>query len=145
MFTEPRQVSMYLYELLREFGAVLGIRFVGYNEKLRPEYPAVIVMPGMKTKTLHATHTFNVAMEVSILVYHANLNSRTSTRTEDDLQLVENIEQLIERGEMNMEGQVIFAFVRNAIPGTVARPTGEQVIGTRMVVEVLSQAKFPRS
>lgn len=142
LFTQPREVSVYLYELLLEHAGPLGIRYVAYNERLRPEYPSVVVTPGIKTKVLHATHTFNIGLEVGLLVYHANLNTRTSTRTQEDLQLVEDIETVIEQGGMNMEGHVIFAFVREAVPGTLLRATGEQVIGTRMVIDVLSQARF---
>jgi hypothetical protein len=141
-FTEPRQVSSFLYELLQEHAGELGIRFVGLNEKLRPEYPAVVVMPGMKSKALHATHTFNVLIETGILVYHANLNNSTVGRTKEDLELVEGIESVIERDAMNLQGHVIFSFVRDTFPGTVQRPTGEQVVGSRMIVETLTQKRF---
>jgi hypothetical protein len=127
---------------MQEYSGELGIRFVGLNEKLRPEYPAVIVMPGMKNKEIHATHTYNVRIETSILVYHANLNNSTVARTIDDLRLVEGIEAVIEQGEVNLRGHVIFAYVRDAFPGTIQRPTGEQVIGTRMLVETLTQKRF---
>lgn len=142
LFTESREVATYLYELLQEAAGELGIGFVGYGEKLRPQYPAVVVMPGAKSKQLHATHTFNVLMETTILVYHAVLSNSTVTRTKDDLELVERIENLIEQGEMNLNGHCIFVYVRDTLAGTVARPTGEQVIGSRMLIETLSQKRF---
>jgi hypothetical protein len=142
MFVEPREIATYLYELLKEAAGELGIAFVGYGEKLRPQYPAAIVMPGSKIKALHATHTFNVNIETTVLVYHAALNNSTVTRTEDDLELVEGIEHLIEQGEMNLNGHVIFVYVRDVLPGTVLRPTGEQVVGSRMIIESLSQKRF---
>jgi len=142
LYVEPREVATHLYELLQEGAGELGIAFVGYGEKLRPQYPAVIVMPGAKVKQLHATHTFNVGLETTLLIYHAILNNSTVTRTKDDLELVEGIENLIEQGEMNLDGHCIFCYVREVNPGMVSRPTGEQVIGSRMLVETLSQARF---
>jgi hypothetical protein len=142
MFVEPREVATFIYELLQEGAGELGLGFVGYGEKLRPMYPCAVVMPGQKSKILHATHTFNVIIEVTVLVYHAMLNNSTVTRTKDDLELVEGIERLIEQDAVDLGGHVIFAYVRDVLPGTVTRPTGEQVIGTRMIIESLSQVRF---
>lgn len=143
LMTEPQQVAEYLTDLLKDNAGPLGLAFVGLNDKLKPEYPAAVVVPGAKQKTIHATHTFNVGLEVIITVYHARLSSSHATRTVDDLTLVTAIENLIELGEMNFGGQVIFAYVREIHPGTITRPQGEQVVGTRLLVEILSQKRFP--
>ena len=143
MITEPQDAADFVYNLLKTQAGPLGIGFVGYADKLNPNYPAVVVTPGRKAKSLHATHTFNVAIEIDIMVYHARLSTDHKTRTREDLALVTSIENTLEQGDMNFGGQVIFAFVRETYPGTITRPKGEQVVGTRMLVDVLSQKRFP--
>lgn len=143
LITEPQDAADFVYNLLLEKAGELGIAFVGYNELLKPEYPAVVVTPGGKVKTVHGTHTFAVALEVQVVVYHARLDKSHKTRTREDLALATAIENNLETGEMNFESQVIFAFVRDVMPGTINRAMGDRVVGTRMLMEVLSQKRFP--
>lgn len=143
MITEPQDAADYIHNLLLEHQGPLGVGAVLYGEKLRPEYPAIVVTPGAKSKIVHATHTFLVTMEVVLSVYHARLNASHAQRTREDLELVTAIENLIERGEMNAGGEAIFVFVSDAFPGVVTRPTGDQVVGTRMIVNFTTQKGFP--
>jgi len=143
LLSEPQEVADVLYDMISEAAGELGIGFVGLNENLRPEYPAVVILPGAKINTWHATHTFEVRLEVQIYVYHAKLNSKHATRTRDDLQLCTDIENLIHSGEMNLDGQVIQCFVQEVHPRRLHRPTGEQVVGTQMIVFIRSQKGFP--
>lgn len=142
--TEPQQAAQFIYDLLKANQEALSIGFLGINERLRPEYPAVIVLAGGRDKTPHMTHIFLVVMEVIINVWHANLNASHSFRTEEDLNMVTEIENLIESDTaMNMGGRVVTAYVRNTRPVPGNRSTGEAVVGTQMIVYVESRKGFP--
>lgn len=143
LLTESWQVVEYINDLLSENAGELGLAYVGVSAHLNREYPAAIVIPNSKVKDMHATHTFNVHLLTDIAVYHARLTADRTARTIEDLELCTRIENLIEQGEMNFGGTVIFAYVVSIIPGTLVRPKGEQVVGSRMTIEVLSQKRFP--
>lgn len=139
---EPQQVSEFLYDLLKEKQGPLGIGFLGLDEKLSPIYPAVIIVTGPKEKSPHGTHIFIVGIECIINVYHAKLTSSTSTRSREDLNLVTAIENEVER-DMTFGDRVVFAYVARTVPRVASRATGEQVIGTQMLIAVETRKGFP--
>jgi len=141
--TEPQQASKFLFDLLDENKESLGIGFLGLDERLKPEYPAVVVLSGGKQKELHHTHVFLVSMEVLIMVYHARLDNSHTQRTKEDLELVTNIENTIETGEMNFNGAVVFAFIQQTAPITGAARMNDAVVGTQMLVAIESRKGFP--
>lgn len=144
VITEPQQAADYIYKLLDQNRDNLAIAFLGLNERLSPEYPAVIVFPGRKDNVPHGTHIFQVLMEVIIMVWHGNFNESTPDRTRDDLLLVEKIENLIHRKEnMDFGGKITFAFVASQVPQTGERPNGQQLISTQMRVSIESRKGFP--
>lgn len=143
VITEPQQASEFLYNLLDEHKETLGIAFLGIDERLKPEYPAVVVLSGGKTKEHHTNHVFLVNMEVFLMVYHARLDVTHSQRTKEDLELVTNIENIIESGEMNFGGRIVFAYISQSAPITGTRRQSESVIGTQMIVTIESRKGFP--
>jgi hypothetical protein len=124
----------------------LGLQNVEYDAELIRSYPAAVVTPGRKGKAVHGTHQFELAIEATITVYHARLAASRLQRTREDLQLCLDIEAKVEE-DLNWtndfnEPRVIFAFVSEVLPGTITRPKGDQVIGTRMVVTVQNLRRF---
>lgn len=142
--TEPQQASRWIYDRIAEKKEEFGIEFLGLNERLKPGYPAVLVIAGGKQKALHQTHIFVVGLEVLIQVYHAKLDSTHTERTEQDLNMVTDIENWLERGEMNMDEKVVFMFVSQVTP-IIGRDrfANDNVVGSQMLVTIESRKGFP--
>jgi hypothetical protein len=128
----------------------LGISYVGtYNEKIIPKYPAVIIVPGGKSKTLHATHTFQTVSTLFLYIYHANLTLTKRERSKADLQLVALVEAELESDmgwQENGNGtrRIIQGWVEEEEPG-VLQPRaskGDAVICTRLTWRCISQRRF---
>jgi hypothetical protein len=143
VITEPQQASEFLYALLDQQKETLGIGFLGLDERLKPEYPAVMVLSGGKEKQLHGTHIFRVMLEVFLMVYHARLDSTHTHRTKEDLELVTNIENLIESGKMNFDDKIVFAYVQQTAPITGTGRMNDSVVGTQMLVSIETRKGFP--
>lgn len=146
LYTDPQEIADYLYALMSEQAGPLGLAYVGYGDSLIPRYPAAIIIPGTKDKRVHTTHKFNVGLETFITVYHARLDINHQTRLREDLELVSGIEALIETDyefrTVDPDRRVVFGYVSSMQPGTIMSPKGDKVVGTRMVVEVLTQQMF---
>jgi hypothetical protein len=145
VITEVQEAVRYYEELLKEKQGELGIATVGVNNRFRLEYPAVTIIAGPRTKQQHATHQFQVFMEVHFMVYHARLDKSHSQRTYEDLELVTNIENLVEADDqiMRLGGSAVFAFVRDILPDPIARSATEILVRTRMIVQVETRKGFP--
>jgi len=142
--TEPQQASQWIYDRISMKKDEFGINFLGLNERLKPQYPAVVVMAGTKQKALHSTHIFIVTLEVLIMVYHAKMDLSHTDRTEADLNLVTDIENWLERGEMNMDGNAVLMFVAMVSP-IIGRDRfmNDNVVGSQMLVAIESRKGFP--
>jgi murein endopeptidase len=146
MITTLEDAGDYLMDRLQTGAGELGLATVAFADKLVGDYPAVVITPGGRSKDFHATHKFNIVMEMFLAVYHAKLTVSHSKRTKDDLVLVTSIEKYLEqdmrwRDTNNLE-QVTIAWIRDQVPGYVPRPKGEAVVGTRMIMEIRSQEMF---
>jgi hypothetical protein len=149
MLTDTWEIVDMMIERLEAKSGPLGIKFVGgYDEKIVPQYPAVVVMPGGKAKNLHATQTFQVNSTLHLYVYHANLTLKKRERSKADLQLVARIEAELETDYRWMtetgEPRVIFAYVSQEEPG-ILQPRlnkSDSVISTRMTWIATSQRRF---
>jgi hypothetical protein len=142
--TEPQQATQWIYDRIAEKKDEFGINFLGLNERLKPQYPAVLIIAGTKQKAVHGTHIFLVGLEVILQVYHAKLDSTHTERTEADLNLVTNIEDWLERGEMNMDEKVVFMYVAQVSP-VIGRDrfANDSVVGSQMVIAIESRKGFP--
>lgn len=137
---------------LEEKKALLGLAFVGsYGEIRVPEYPAVVIVPGNREKTLHAQQTFNIEVQLDLYVYHADLTLTKRERSKADLKLVADIETLLE-SDYGWQSdpldaatrQVIFAYVSNTDPGAL-QPRADKsnvIISTKMTWKALTQRRF---
>lgn len=140
MISSPEEAMDAITSLLEDNAGLLGIGYVGYgNERTIPSYPAVIVMPGVVDRTLHATHQFRIMLVVNMWVYHAKLSVSRKIRTREDLQLATGVRELLHEPQ-NMElrdengaKQVIWGYIDHEEPGTILTQ-GKQVpvIATRM-------------
>lgn len=149
MVTDTWELVDMMVDRLQSRSGPLGLSFVGgYDEKIVPSYPAVVVLPGGKSKTLHATHTFQVDSTLHLYVYHANLNLRKRERSKADLQLVSKIETELETDFRWLtetgEPRIIFGYVSAEEPGILQpRPNkSEAVISTRLTWVATSQRRF---
>lgn len=142
--TEIQDAARWIYDKIAEKKDEFGIEFLGLNERLKPQYPAVAVLAGVRQKALHQTHIFLVGMEVLVMVYHAKLDLSHTDRTDEDLQLVTDIENWLERGEMDMDGKITFMYVSQVSP-IIGRDRfmNDNVVGSQMVVAIESRKGFP--
>jgi hypothetical protein len=142
--TEPQQASTWVYNRLAQKKEEFGIQFLGLNERLKPGYPAVLVIAGGKQKLPHGTHIFIVNLEVILQVYHAKLDLTHSERTDADLNLVTDIENWLEHGEMNMDEKVVFMYVSQVSP-LIGRDrfANDQIVGSQMLITIESRKGFP--
>lgn len=136
---QPMDATDYFYELLRLNGPEFGLDDVEYDARLIPAYPAAVLTPGRKDKAFHSTNFFLVTMEVHIAVYHAKLTQTRRERTREDLQLCTDIESTVETPQLNVNNRVVTAYISEIVPGMITRPKGEQVIGSRMTISLISR------
>lgn len=144
---KPQQAVEMIVDKLKT--SVLDIGYVGsYDERRLPQYPAVVVSAGPRTKELHATHTFNLELRCLLWVYHAKISESHRNRSLADLNLVSDIETVLEEDmewlDDNGDARVIHAWVESEVPG-VMQPRaakGDLVVGTRMTWYALSQRRF---
>jgi hypothetical protein len=149
MITTTWQAVDMLADRLAAQSGPLGLKFVGkYDERLIPKYPAVVVLPGPRAKTLHGTRTFQVAFQLELYIYHANLSLTKRERSKADLQLVDRIEQELETdyrwADETGDSSVIHGYVSSENPGVLQPRAGKStsVICTRLTWNAISQRRF---
>jgi len=150
MITQTWQMIDLIADRLEAQSGPLGIKYVGkYDEGIIPEYPAVVVLPGPRAKTLHATRTFQVAFEIEMYVYHANLTLTKRERSKADLQLVSRVEAEMETDYRwvdpdNGEASVIHGYISQENPGLLQPKARKSrvIICTRMTWIAISQRRF---
>lgn len=149
--TIPQAIDM-VVEKLEEKAGELGIAYVGaYDEVRIPKYPAVVIIPGDREKTLHGENTFGILLVLELYVYHANLTLSKRERSKADLKLVDDIEAVLEEDygwqteplDTNTK-RLIFGYISHVEPGNL-QPRNRKsnlVIGTRMIWRGLSQRRL---
>lgn len=151
LFKEWEIVDM-VADFLEDRSGPLGLAFVGkYGEERIPTYPAVVIVPGPKSKELHATQTFQVLVQLHLYVYHADLTLTKRERSKQDLVLVANIEAELERDygwqtdpDDTDTKRIVFGYVSDTEPGAVQPRTNKSnmVISTRMTWRAMTQRRF---
>lgn len=127
-YYDPLQVFDHVYNLLENNKANLGIKYVAQlDEKLLPEYPAMLVTMGRQVeRTPHATRQFLVEFNLDIWIFHALLTASKATRSREDMQLATTVRKLLHR-HMTLDGHIVFGYVNGEYPGEVARVVGQKV------------------
>jgi hypothetical protein len=130
--------------LLTTASGDLGINYVGsYDEKRLPHYPAVVVSPGTRTKTIHGVQVYEIGFLVDLWVYHGDLTESHAARSKLDLQLVASIEQVLET-DYTLGGKVVHGFIANEVPGIIQprADKSDMIVGTRMQWMGMSRRGF---
>jgi hypothetical protein len=112
--------------------------YYGDQEKI-PIFPAIAVEGGTKSRTLKATRTWAIGLEVTIYIHHGQVQSSEITRKETD-SLAEQIEDVL-HARLTMDGDVIFGFVNRADSG-VAMRDDVMLRTTRMTWGATSEERF---
>ena len=149
LFSTPEEILDYLHDLMTLNMEQFGVRFVGYGEeRLIPEYPAILVAAGPVTREVHATHTFQLTLICELWIYHAKLSESHHIRTREDLLLVTAVREVLHDNltcpAENGDKQVIFSYVNAEDPAIIRRPRNEAVVGTRCEWNALTQERFGR-
>jgi len=104
-----------------------------------PEFPAVMLESGLKSRSIAGTHRFDVTLTVTMLLIHGKLQSSTITKEETE-RLAESIEDVLHE-DHTLNGRVVFGYVTSILPGTT-RITDVMYRATRIVWEALSKEGF---
>jgi hypothetical protein len=148
--TRPEQFVDHFYNDLLSNAEALGVAYVGsYDERLIPQYPAVVVSPGPVEKELHATHTFLYTNRTFFYVMHALLSVDHRVRNQEDLELASRLSDFIERDKVLTDpetnlGRIVFGFVESEVPGVLTPRSnkGDAVVGTRLHYRAISEGRF---
>lgn len=149
-FIRPEQFVDHFYRDLVDNAEVLGIAYVGtYDERLIPDYPAVVVSAGPVEKELHATHTFLYTNRVFFYVMHALLTVDHRVRNQQDLELATALSDFVERDKGLADpdtgsNRIVFGFVEGEVPGVLTPRSnkGDAVVGTRLHYRAISEGRF---
>lgn len=146
-FDDPIQVLDYVHDLLEEKKGEIGLAFVGYGEeRLIPEYPAILITAGPVTREIHGTHKFNLTFLLEMWVYHAKLSESHRIRTREDLILVGAVRSLmhdhLRLRDANGDAQITHGWITAEDPAFINRGKGEGVVGSRLEWIGLSQSNF---
>lgn len=145
LVSNPRLARDLIVKRIQDNNETLQLGFIGKDDERRlPEYPAVVVSVGEKSKEYHGTHTFNVRLTCTVWVYHANMEVGHAVRSDQDLILCEDIEDIIEFGQGKYDGAFISSYVESVQPG-FAQPRSQKsdiVVGSRLLWVALSQERF---
>lgn len=124
-----------IVELLKEKSPAIGIAYVGsYDEKRLPHYPAVVVSPGSRTKSLAGVGKFDIDLAVDIWVYHGDMTVPHSQRNREDLIFVHKLEEVLE-ADYTFGNRIVFGFIVDEQPGLFQPNTNKStdiIAGTRM-------------
>lgn len=150
MIHRPEEATDLIFDLLQVNAGSLGISYVGYgDEELIPSYPAVVLTPGVVDRKLHATHTFQVVLMVTMWVYHAKLTVSRKIRTKEDLLLATGIVELLHTPPNSHLGfdagntrNIIYGYVESEHPGTIMTRKRTPVIGTSLSWMGTTQRRF---
>jgi hypothetical protein len=143
-FTRPEEIVEYFKTDFENNAGSLGIEFVGgYNERLLPRYPAIVVSAGGVDKELHGTHTFLMRIRVFVYVYHAQMRLNDVKRSLADLQLATAVMEFMER-DMTLGDRIIQGWVESEFPGArqVNSDKGQVVVSTRLTWMGISERRF---
>lgn len=144
-YYDPLQPFDYLVKLLDDNKAALGLRYIAQNdERLRPEYPAVLVSMEQTQRVLHATGIFLLMFFIDVWVFHAELTIGKAKRSREDIELATGIRKLI-HDDRTMAGHIVHGFVDGEFPGITARVIGANVntiVTTRITWQGTNRAPF---
>lgn len=151
-FDDPLQVLDYVHDYIEVRAEGVGLKFVGYGEeRLIPEYPAILVTAGPVTRGIHGTHTFEITFMLEMWVYHAKLEDSHRIRTRDDLKLVTEIRKMMHSNlrlyadiddPPATDPQIVFGWISSEDPAFINRGKGEAVVGSRIEWTGTSQSRF---
>lgn len=151
-FSDPLEVLDYVHDYIEERAESVGLAFVGYGEeRLIPEYPAILIAAGPVTREIHGTHTFEITFMLEMWVYHAKLSESHRIRTRDDLKLVTEIRNIMHANlrlyadidtPPATDPQIVFGHVSAEDPAFINRGKGEGVVGSRIEWTGTSQSRF---
>ena len=140
--TRPEHLVEHFSNIIGD--SALGFKYVAkYDERLLPQYPAVLIMGGPLQKEVHGTHTFAVSLRVDIYLFHAKLTEDRQTRNYNDLVKATQLVNLLE-ADPTLGGRVIFGWVESEVPGVnpPRQARAETVISTRISYQATQETRF---
>ena len=120
-FYEILQPFDFLYQMLDDKKAELGLRYIAQNdESLIPQYPAVLIQSDRLEREHHATRQFTITFHIDLFVFHAELSASSAVRSRKDIELATAIKKLI-HSNYTFDGHLLDSYVDGEFPGIMAR------------------------
>jgi hypothetical protein len=142
VFAHNSEALDYIYGLLNTNKSALNLNSVWYgDENFTAPYPAAVCVPGGMVRDYVATRTFEILLQVSIFVLHADMSASHHTRTRQDLLYAEAIVDFLHQ-DYTLGGNVLNGWVGSETPGVTNRPKGNAIVSTSLAWTARSRAPF---
>jgi hypothetical protein len=142
VFSHNSEALDYIHDLIDTNKATIGLESVWYgDEDFAAPYPAAVVMAGGITRDYVATRTFEVILQVTIFVIHADMSVSHKIRTRQDMLFAESVVDFLHT-DYTLGSNVINGYVASETPGVINRAKGNGVVSTSLAWIGRSRAPF---
>lgn len=126
-FYDILQPFDFLYDLLDDNKATLGLRYIAQHEEdLIPQYPSILLQTDRTVTEQHATGQFLKNFHIDLWIFHADMSVGQAARSRKDIELATEVRKLL-HANYTLNGHIIFGFVDGEFPGVTARAIGSNV------------------
>lgn len=151
--TRPEELVEHFADLIQ--GSLLPFAYVAkYDENLIPEYPAVLIQPGVFSKEVEGLYSFLYDLRAIIYVLHAKMTVSKQRRSLEDLQLATALVELLEADmtlgqyqdldTLEYHNRIIFGYVEQELAAALPPRTekSDAVVGTRLTWRGINKVRF---
>jgi len=140
-FTSMVDVTQYLVDLVTANQDDLGLLTVYYGaQEIIPKFPSAELESIFKSRTLYATHQYELIFRVGILVLIEPITTSTEKRKEAE-QFGEAVQDVID-ADRKFGGKLINSFITRIEPGRVLRANRPMMRAVQLTWEGLSREEF---
>lgn len=152
-YSRPEEVLKRFKEIFDANQSRLGFQYIAIqDESLIPEYPCLRIISGPLLREVHGTQKYLLTFEVSFWIHHANYESTHAVRSVEDMEIAARVVRFLHQSDIRVledptetgpnKQKIMFGFVTQEIPGTIARPDRSGVVVTRLVWNGQSEVNF---
>jgi hypothetical protein len=133
-------ITQRIVDILTESTDELALKGVFYGyQQLIPEFPAISVESGRKSRGGNSTHRFEVTFSVLMMLEHGKIQSTEINKRESE-ELSELVEAKLHE-DLTLGGLVIFGYISSIDPGVRFRES-EMIRATRLTWDGISREGF---
>lgn len=152
-YSRPEEILVRFKDIFEANKSRLGFNYIAIqDENLIPEYPCLKIISGPLIREIHGTQKYALLFEVSFWIYHANYESTHAVRSIEDMEIAARVVRFLHQPDIRVledltesgpnKQKIMFGYVTQEIPGTIARLEQSGVIVTRLVWNGQSEVNF---